>query len=85
MWIKKRLFICTGVSPKELKLKDSYFSHQAEGRIIVNTDNALIREYLNNNPIEIGPIQHISEKVESYFHNGILVELTAEVYKLEEK
>ncbi|NMA82730.1 MAG: hypothetical protein GX962_02575 [Epulopiscium sp.] len=81
---KKVPFYCTANSPKELKLKDNSFSYQEEGRIIVNTDNHKIKEYLNNNPIQIGPLNDIAQMEEVYLYEGAIVEMTADVYKLQE-
>lgn len=81
---KKAPFYCKANSPKELKIKDEYFSHQEEGRIIVNKDNLSIREYLNNNPIQIGSLMDVAKKSDSYLYDGAFVEMTADVYKLQE-
>lgn len=80
---KRSAFYYNGKSPKELKLKDNYFSHQAEGRIIINTDNTSIKQYLINNPIEIGCINEISQKKDIYLKDGVLIDMTVNVYKIQ--
>lgn len=75
---------CKADSPKELKLKPNRFSYQSEGRIIVNTDKSSILEYLYKNPIEIGSIDNISERVDGYFPEGMLVSMKATVYEVTE-
>ncbi len=77
-------FYCTRKPPNELKIKDNTFSHQQEGRIIINTDNTSILEYLQNNPIEVGSLNDISEKTDAYLHDGMMLEFTADVYKIEQ-
>lgn len=81
---KKTEFYCMGTSPRELKLKDQSFSHQAEGRIIVDTDKRHILEYLNQNPIELGSLKDICEISEDYHYEGVSVKLNADVYNIEE-
>lgn len=77
----KTSFYCKSDSPKELKLKDKYFSYQAEGRIIINTNNNLIKEYLNNNPIEIGDLLDIAQLNQVYLKDGALVEMNVDIYE----
>lgn len=79
---KKVPFYCTGESAMELTIKDKYFSCQSEGRIIVNTNNEFINEYLLNNPIKIGAINEIATMIDEYFYEGIEVEMTADVYNI---
>ena len=64
---------CAKDSPKELKLKDRYFQHQSEGRIIVNTNNKSVIDYLNKNPIEIGTIETIAKRADIYLDQGVLI------------
>lgn len=73
---------CRGKSPKELKIKPKEFKHQQEGRIIINTDNDEIKRFLHDNIIEIGSIKDISKKSDTYFNDGIKVEMTANIVKL---
>lgn len=73
---------CTAESPKELKIKPKAFEHQQEGRIIVNTDNDEIKTILCNGVIKIGGIEDISKKSDTYFEDGIIVEMTADIEEL---
>lgn len=81
---KKTPYYCKANSPRELKLKGEDFSYQEEGRIIVNTNNNSIKDHLNNNPIEIGSLKGIAKNVEVYLYEGALVEMTVDVYKVDE-
>lgn len=69
-------------SPFELKYKDIYFSDQSEGRIIINTDDRDVLEYLANNPIQIGSLNNIAALSDSYNYNGISIEAQMDI-KLE--
>lgn len=57
--------------PMELLLKDSYFQSQHEIRVIINSDNPSIWEYLqrNNFNIDIGPLEDITEIYDTYFND----------------
>jgi len=54
------------------------------GRIIINTDRARIKELLKN-PIEIGSIEDISQYCDQYFYDGIRVIIHADVVELPER
>ena len=75
---------CTKESPKELKLKDKYFQHQSEGRIIINTDNQSVIDYLDKNSIDIGTIETIAKRADVYLNQGVLIEMNADVYEINE-
>lgn len=75
---------CTAQSPRELKIKPLDFKHQAEGRIIINTDKKDILEYLRINAIEIGSIEDIAQKSDEYLSDGIEVKMTVNIYKVNE-
>ncbi|MGL5694206.1 MAG: hypothetical protein ACRCXA_09015 [Peptostreptococcaceae bacterium] len=74
---------CKAESPKELKIKPKEFKHQQEGRIIINTDNDEIKRFLSENIIKIGSIKDISKKSDTYFIDGIKIEMTANIVELE--
>lgn len=69
--------------PNELTIKDTRFKEQSEARIIINTDNNEIKEYLRSNVLEIGPMKDIAKVIKGYFCNGIDVEINADIRKLE--
>lgn len=69
-------------SPKELFLKDKSFSYQSEGRIVVNTRNKLLIDALVQNPIDIGSIEDIAKLSNTYCEQGVLIEMTADVYSV---
>lgn len=71
-------------SPMELTIKHIRFEAQSEGRIIINTDRARIKELLKN-PIEIGSIEDISQYCDQYFYDGIRVIIHADVVELPER
>ncbi len=81
---KKVPHYCKKESPKELKLKDEYFKHQVEGRLIINTEDQSVLDYLKSNPIEIGSIEDIAKKADGYIDQGALVEMSADIYKVED-
>lgn len=65
--------------PNELTIKDTRFKEQSEARIIINTDNIKIKEYLKDNVLEIGPMKDIAEVIKEYFYDGIDVEINADI------
>ena len=78
---KKIPFHCIGVTRKELSLKDTTFSHQREGRIILNIDDPILLNYFSKNTIEIGTLAGIAEKKDRYLYGGMRIELTADIGK----
>lgn len=70
-------------SPKELFLKDKSFSYQAEGRIVINTRNKSLVDVLVQKPIDIGSIEEFSKQSSTYFEQGILIEMKADVYRVD--
>lgn len=66
-YVDKRVAFCNQLeSPKELFFKDKSFSHQAEGRIIINTKNKSLMDILVKQPINIGSIKEFSKKIDIY-------------------
>lgn len=59
--------------PNEIAIKHKKFSTQSEVRIIVNSRNEKILDYIRNNIIEIGSIEDISQIMDAYFDDGILI------------
>lgn len=74
---KKLVSISTVPFPTELLLKDKFYSKQSELRIIINSKNADFLKYMkeNNNIIDIGNIEDITDIYEYYFHD-LLIERT---------
>lgn len=72
---KKEIAISAIPYPKELLLKDKYYSKQSEIRIIVNSTNPKFIEYMkeNNNTIDIGNIEDITD-IYDYYFNDLLIE-----------
>lgn len=70
-------------SPKELFLKDKSFSYQAEGRVVVNTRNRLLIDALVQKPIDIGSLKEFSKQSNTYFEQGILIKMKADVYSVD--
>lgn len=62
--------------PMELSIKHIRFINQSEARIIVNTDNDRIKQILQK-PIEVGSLEDIASVSNTYLHEGMSVELTA--------
>ena len=64
-------FVFYGKFPNELLLKDIYFSHQSEVRIILNTRDHKILQFLkqNNNIINLGCLKDITHIEKFYFTN----------------
>lgn len=60
--------------PNELLLKDNYYSNQSEVRIIINSTNSKLIQYMkdNNNIIDIGDISDIVDIYDYYFEDLIL-------------
>lgn len=69
-------------SPKELFVKDIRFKEQSEGRIIINTYNGALKKIFDN-PIEIGNLSDIAFYEEWYPYEGMDVEATIEVKKID--
>lgn len=69
--------------PNELTIKDIRFREQSEARIIINTDNNKIKEYLKDNVVEIGAMKDIAKVVKGYFYDGIDVEINAYIQNQE--
>ena len=65
--------------PNELQIKDVTFEHQSEARIIVNSSNQSLNEYLINNVIEIGDLSDISQKFDKYLFDGAKIEAKVNV------
>lgn len=61
--------------PYELLFKDNRFEDQSEARIIINTNNEKIKEYLKNNTINIGPTDDIATIKKGYFYEGLKVKI----------
>lgn len=61
--------------PKELLLKDMFYSKQSEIRIIINSNNLKFLEHMkkNNSIIDIGNIEDITE-IYDYYFNDLLIE-----------
>lgn len=74
---KKVVSISAIPYPKELLLKDNYYSQQSEIRIIINSSNDKFMKYMkdNNNTIDIGNIEDITEIYDYYFQD-LLIEKT---------
>lgn len=74
---KKVVSISAIPYPKELLLKDNYYSQQSEIRIIINSSNDKFIKYMkdNNNTIDIGNIEDITEIYDYYFQD-LLIEKT---------
>lgn len=74
---KKVISISTIPYPKELLLKDNYFSKQSEIRIIINSSNDKFIKYMkdNNNTIDIGNNEDIIE-IYDYYFKDLLIERT---------
>lgn len=72
-------------SPRELFIKDNSFSYQSEGRIVINTRNKSLINRLVGIPIEIGSIKEFSQKSDTYLEQGVLIQMTADVYKIEDE
>lgn len=53
----------------------------SEARIIINTDDIIIRRILEK-PIEIGSLKDIASASNTYLHGGMLIELTEEMKSL---
>ncbi|MFX4263426.1 hypothetical protein ACOBQJ_14675 [Pelotomaculum propionicicum] len=68
--------------PMELAIKDKRFESQSEARIIINTDDIRIRRILEK-PIEIGTLKDIALVSNTYLHEGMLIELTADIKLLD--
>lgn len=66
---KKQPFYCNLEYPYELFLKDLEFSKQSEVRIIINTKNKKVLEYMkdNNNIVNIGDLRDITNITKYYF------------------
>lgn len=60
--------------PKELLLKDIYYSNQSEIRIIINSKSEKLISYMkdNNNIIDIGNIDNIVDIYDYYFDDMVL-------------
>ncbi|WP_312046567.1 hypothetical protein [Anaerotignum sp.] len=67
--------------PKELFVKNSRFSDQKEGRVIVNTRNKEVLERLKK-PINLGNMSDISQICKGYYPDGIDIKVTATVVKV---
>lgn len=74
---KEEPYISAVQFPKELLLKDIYYSEQKELRIIINSDNNIFKNYMNenNNTIDIGNIEDIVE-IYDYYFNDLVIEKT---------
>ena len=59
--------------PRELLLKDKYFSRQSEVRIIINSKNKQFLDYIENNKvIDIGPCDDIIQIYDYYFEDLVI-------------
>lgn len=67
------------VFPKELLIKNKRFENQSEARIIINSDKEYIKDFLYNNPIELGPMFDIATIHKGYLYGGIRVEGTINI------
>lgn len=74
---KKVVSISAIPYPKELLLKDNHYSKQSEIRIIINSQNEKFVKYMkdNNNTIDIGNIEDITE-IYDYYFKDLLIEKT---------
>lgn len=72
---KKENRISAILYPKELLLKDMFYSKQSEIRIIINSNNLKFLEHMkkNNSIIDIGNIEDITE-IYDYYFNDLLIE-----------
>lgn len=75
---KDEPYLLTVTYPKELLLKDMYYSEQNELRIIINSDDNIFVNYMNehNNIIDIGNIEDIVE-IYDYYFNDLVIEKTS--------
>jgi hypothetical protein len=78
---KKIPFQCPGESPNELKVKDSWFDYQHEGRIVLNIDDPILLSYFNKNTIDIGTLKDIAEKKDIYLSDGMGIEKIVNIIK----
>ncbi|PIC73325.1 hypothetical protein [Sporosarcina sp. P17b] len=71
-----------GETPLQLALKHDRFKNQSEARIIINTDNESIKQILMN-PIEIGSLEDIAQVSNTYFYEGLSVELNVDLKSID--
>lgn len=57
--------------PLELFFKNEQFYDQHEGRIVINTDNCALKQFLLDNTIDIGPLEDICVLFDHYPAGGI--------------
>ena len=62
--------------PMELAIKHVRFAEQSEGRFIINTERKEVLNLLKE-PIEIGPLNDISQLCNTYFLDGFQVQIHA--------
>ena len=67
-------FICLVPFPKELLLKDNYYSNQCEIRVIINSYDDDLIKYMNDNHniIDIGDISDFVDIYDYYFDDMVL-------------
>ena len=73
--LRNDIFQLNKDSPKELFLKDYSYNHQNEVRIVINTKDEKIREYLLNNEIQIGNLSDICNSVIADREFDIIIKL----------